>query len=199
MGEYYLIHGQLYSEDELYHYGVKGMKWGVRKAEYKAMNRTQRRNTRKQYLNTPEGKIHRATVLGTIFGGPLVGSAIGLIANKKYNFDSVRVSASKGKKIIDENANKKVSELSTKTESKRVADIKSRVTGRKENGKPAFMMSQEELNDFSATYERRRKTLTESYKKTTDEKSKQRIRNEYDRLEEDYLSVVEQDFWYADD
>ena len=34
---------------ELYHYGVKGMKWGVRKSEYKSMSRSQKKQTRKQY------------------------------------------------------------------------------------------------------------------------------------------------------
>lgn len=193
MGNYMLY------DDELYHYGVKGMKWGVRKSDYKSMTRKQRKEVRKKYYDTPEGKISRATTIGTILAGPLGGVIAGSIANKKYNSDSIRASASKGKKFIDDNANKKVSELSNKTESKRVSDIKSRVTGRKENGKPAFLMSQKEMDEFSARYEQRKNALSKRYKNATDAAEKQRILKEADRLEDDYLSVVEQDFWYSDD
>ena len=35
--------------EELYHYGVKGMKWGVRKSEYKSMSRSEKKRTRKSY------------------------------------------------------------------------------------------------------------------------------------------------------
>ena len=39
----------MYYNDYLVHHGVKGMKWGVRKSEYKGMNRTQRKNQRLKY------------------------------------------------------------------------------------------------------------------------------------------------------
>ena len=30
-------------QDELYHYGVKGMKWGVKKSEYDSMSKDQKK------------------------------------------------------------------------------------------------------------------------------------------------------------
>ena len=185
-------------DGELYHYGVPGMKWGVRKSVYKSMTKGQRKAAKKQYLSTPEGKVKRATTIGTLLGGPLVGVIAGLATNKKVGGISEGVGA-KGKTAVDRNADKKVSELSTKTESKKVADIKSRVTGKKENGKPAFLMNEQELKDFSDQYERRKSSLASQYKNAKDSASKKRIVEKMDRLENDYLNVVEQDFWYLDD
>lgn len=84
--DYYLIDGDVYSSGELYHHGVKGMKWGVRKDKYKAMNRQQRKKTREKYYKTDEGKIHkitRNTIVGTLLGGPIIGAAAGLITAKR--------------------------------------------------------------------------------------------------------------------
>ena len=36
-------------ENELKHYGVKGMRWGVRKSEYKSMSTEQKKQTRDDY------------------------------------------------------------------------------------------------------------------------------------------------------
>lgn len=41
---------------ELYHYGVKGMKWGVRKSEYKSMSRDQKKKTREEYKQDKKWK-----------------------------------------------------------------------------------------------------------------------------------------------
>lgn len=32
---YYIMNGQVYNSDKLYHHGVKGMKWGIRKSNIK--------------------------------------------------------------------------------------------------------------------------------------------------------------------
>ena len=44
---------------DISHYGVKGMKWGVRKAEYKSMSRKDRKQARKDYR---EAKRYRRRV-----------------------------------------------------------------------------------------------------------------------------------------
>ena len=41
---------------ELYHYGVKGMKWGVRKSEYNSMTKAERKKTRQDYKSDEKWK-----------------------------------------------------------------------------------------------------------------------------------------------
>lgn len=73
-----------YSE-YLEHYGVLGMKWGVRKSDYKSMSKDQRKKQRQKYRQTSEYKAKRTTTIGTILGGPLVGAAVGLYKNRRLN------------------------------------------------------------------------------------------------------------------
>ena len=193
MAKYFVYNGGLYSTDELKHYGVKGMKWGVHKSVYKSMNKQQRKAQRQKYKQTPEGRIERATKIGTYLGGPLGGVIANRLASKRVGDISPKT-IEKGKNAIEKN-----NSIPVKTESKRVSDIKSRVTGKKENGKPGFLMTSQERDDFEARYMERRKQLGDQYKAATDAETKKRIMKQYDRLEEDYLSVVEQDFWYSDD
>ena len=69
--------------NELYHYGIKGMKWGVRKEVYNSSSRSRKKEIRKDYYKSPEGRIKRATRIGTLLGGPLVGIAAGSITAMK--------------------------------------------------------------------------------------------------------------------
>ena len=46
MGNYSLHNGEMYKTDELMHYGVKGMKWGVRRYQ------------NKDGTLTTEGRVH---------------------------------------------------------------------------------------------------------------------------------------------
>ena len=41
---------------ELYHYGIKGMKWGIRKDEYNSMTNDQQRKVRKEYKQDEKWK-----------------------------------------------------------------------------------------------------------------------------------------------
>ena len=89
--------------NELYHYGVKGMKWGVRKDVYKSMSRADRKMTRqihrrnqragykslKKDYNSVYGRMinsqNDAMTIGAIFAGPL-GAAVGqALVNSHYS------------------------------------------------------------------------------------------------------------------
>ena len=101
--------------NELYHYGVKGMKWGVRKEVYNSSSRSRKKEIRKEYYKTPEGRIKKATTIGTILGGPLVGIVAGSITARKIEKE---VDAIKNNKLssvdnkVIENGRKKVEALS---------------------------------------------------------------------------------------
>ena len=179
--------------NELYHYGVKGMKWGVRKSEYRSMNRAQRKKQRQEYNKTPQGRIERATKIATILGGPIAGIIAGSITAKRVR-DVSQKTIDKGKDAVE-----KISSVANKTESKRVAELKSRITGKKENGKPAFLMSEEEFKDLDNIYMQRRKELGDKIKAAKNVETKNRLIEQADRLEDDYLSIVEQDYWYYED
>ena len=69
--------------DELKHYGVPGMKWGVRKEVYNSSSRSRKKEIRKEYYRTPEGRVKKATTIGTVLGGPLAGIVAGSITARK--------------------------------------------------------------------------------------------------------------------
>lgn len=107
MSEYVVVNG------ELYHYGVKGMKWGVHKSVYKSMNKQQRKETRQKYRQTPEYKIKRATTIGTILGGPLGGAIAGTVSSKRHP-----LTADQTKNVVNGMSSKKINDVSDKQISK---------------------------------------------------------------------------------
>lgn len=92
--------------NELCHHGVKGMRWGVRKEVYNSSSRARKKEIRKEYYNTPEGRIKRATTIGTALGGPLVGIVAGSITARKIEKE---INAIKNNKMssVDKNVIKK--------------------------------------------------------------------------------------------
>lgn len=64
MSEYYAV---IRSGDSLAHYGIRGMKWGVRKALDRATSGKQKLHS--QGYNDAMDKLKRATVRGGIIGG----------------------------------------------------------------------------------------------------------------------------------
>ena len=196
-----------HSEDELAHYGVVGMKWGVRKSEYKSMSKTQRKAQRKKHKQTAEYKVKKAVAVGTLVGGPLVGVVAGLVSNKKLNSISSK-NVEKGKEYVDKNANN-----ATKTNTQSARDLKGNAKILKDAGvdpywaptgkirlsqttnkTPYFALDEKGRAAVDREYESKRANLQKRLGAASTKSKKDSIYQELDELEEEYLTIRERDW-----
>lgn len=111
MSRYMIVNGELYNHDELRHYGVAGMKWGIRKAKkqgttYSYTSRRQKRLTNKlakaksagadkkkinklndkltvqKKVDSNRERYARQTTIGGNIGKSLIN---GILGNRTYN------------------------------------------------------------------------------------------------------------------
>lgn len=179
---------------ELAHFGVKGMKWGVRKSEYKSMSKSQRKAQRQKHKQTSEYKVKRAYVVGVLLGGPIAGAVTAFIANKKLNSISSK-NIEKGKEYVD----KKCKQGNAKTLKDAGIDPYWAPAGKirlsqTTNKTPYFALDEKGRAAVDREYESKRAGLQKRLGTASTKSKKESIYQELDELEEEYLTIRERDW-----
>lgn len=160
-------------ESELYHYGVKGMKWGVRKEVYKSANRQQKKAIRNDYYETTEGKHHRAIRLGVIIGGPVGGVIGAAIARKKYG-SLKQTDIDAGKDFVNKKSNDTVDKY------------KKNKNGMRPKTPEEMEASERKYNELSDKFYANRERLGNKIKSAKTQAEKDRYMKEMDEIEDEY-------------
>lgn len=101
------------TENELYHYGVKGMKWGVRRNRSLSTGNPKKASSNKSEAQARREKIKKATIIGTAVVGTALAAYGTYKASKYLKEKAGKLSYESGKKYANEHFFNKMKDLST--------------------------------------------------------------------------------------
>ncbi len=105
MNSYYLYNGQVYSSDELYHHGIKGMKWGVRRYQNEDGTLTAAGRKRQKQSNQSETERRYVEIDGRKI-------PVGRFGGKSQR----KGSSQKSNRLSDESLNSRIDKIGNRLE-----------------------------------------------------------------------------------
>ena len=101
------------TENELYHYGVKGMKWGVRRNRSLSTGNPKKASYNKSEAQARREKIKKAAIIGTAVAGTALAAYGTYKASKYLKEKAGKLSYESGKKYAKKHFFDKMTGLST--------------------------------------------------------------------------------------
>ena len=90
------------TENELYHFGVKGMRWGVRRNRSLSKERPKKASSNKSEAQARRQKIKKAAIIGTAVVGTTLAAYGAYKASKYLKEKAGKLSYESGKKYANE-------------------------------------------------------------------------------------------------